>query len=132
MPAPDNFSFADVDLDDGWDPMQCYDSTATAASPMHHSTDVLPASCYADLQHDYSMTTPAAAQCTTETWLPRGYSAQPQVHYSSGAPPAAIGPNSADIQVAEYEGLQRFVEYPSTEAGQDSNRGATETTGVKR
>lgn len=125
-PAPDDFDVADVDLDDGWDPMGRYDSTPTAASAIYHTTDTLPASCHAQLQHDHS--TSAAAQCTIKTRLPGACMAQPQRPHSSSGLPAAHGPSSAAV----CNGLQRFAEFPSAEARQDSDRGATEPAGMKR
>ena len=194
MPAPDDFNYADLDLDDGWDPMQCYDRTVTAAaaSAMKHSTDTLLASCgaqpqhaqpqnaqpkhaqpqhaqpqhaqpqhaqpqhaqpqhaqpqhaqpqhaqpqhaqpqHAQPQHDHSVSTPAAAQHTTETRLPTDCSVQSQRYYSSSTPPAADGINPVEFQAFDCDGQQRFAGLPSAEARQVLDRGATATVGMKQ
>ena len=174
LPAPDDFNYADLDLDDDWDPMQRYDCTPTAAatSAMSHTKDTLLASYHArpqhtqpqhaqpqyaqpqhaqpqhtqpqhawpqhtqpqcaQPQHDHSVSTLAAAQRTTERWLPAGCKAQPQRYYSSGTPPAAEGTNSVGFQAADCDGQQNFAEFSSAEARQGSDPGATETAGMKR
>ena len=154
LPAPDDFNYADLDLDDGWDPMQCYDRTVTAAaaSAMKHSTDTLLASCgaqpqhaqpqnaqpkhaqpqHAQPQHDHSVSTPAAAQHTTETRLPTDCSVQSQRYYSSSTPPAADGINPVEFQAFDCDGQQRFAGLPSAEARQVLDRGATATVGMKQ
>ena len=123
LPANDDFGLADLDLDDGWDPMQRYASS----SPMLHTTHMLPAGCTIQPQHDHSAFTPASARHTTNA-LPGSCNALPQSYHSI---PAAERTEPAEPHGADVGELQSLTEFPDVEAQWVFARGAAEAQGTR-